>query len=179
MKFYLVDKIESVELGRRIVTVKALSMAEEYLADHFPAFPVLPGVMMLEALTQSAAWLVRLEQNWANSVIVLSAAKNVRYAHFVQPGDLMRCDLEAMEIGPSGAKFKGTATVGEHTTVTARLELSCFNIKDKAPYLTGADESILATLRKRWELIGGPAAVRNAGSGIRDSGSGFSRRVDE
>ena len=162
MKFYLVDKVESIELGKRIVTVKALSMAEEYLADHFPAFPVLPGVLMLEALTQSAAWLVRLQQNWANSVIVLTAAKNVRYAHFVQPGDLMRCDLEATEIGPSSAKFKGTATVGEHTTVTAKLELSCFNIRDKAPYLTTADEAILSTLRKRWELIGGPAALATA-----------------
>ena len=162
MKFTLVDKVESVELGRRIVTVKALSMAEEYLADHFPAFPVLPGVLMLEALTQSAAWLVRLEQNWSNSVIVLSAARNVRYAHFVQPGDLMRCDLEAVEIGPASAKFKAKASVGDHTTVSARLELSCFNLKDKAPYLTDADASILATLRKRWELIGGPAALATA-----------------
>ena len=163
MKFCLVDKVESIELGRRIVTVKALSMAEEYLADHFPAFPVLPGVLMLEALTQSAAWLVRLQQDWANSVIVLSAAKNVRYAHFVQPGDVMRCDLEAVEIGPANAKFKGTATVGDHTTVTAKLELSCFNLRDNMPYLTTADESILATLRKRWELIGGPAAVAKIG----------------
>ena len=56
MKFCLVDRIESIEPGKRIVCIKALSLAEEYLADHFPAFPVLPGVLMLEALTQSAAW---------------------------------------------------------------------------------------------------------------------------
>ncbi|HOF18642.1 MAG TPA: beta-hydroxyacyl-ACP dehydratase, partial [Phycisphaerae bacterium] len=64
MKFHLVDKIESIEPGKRIVTTKALSLAEEYLADHFPAFPVLPGVMMLEALTQSAAWLTRVRQDF-------------------------------------------------------------------------------------------------------------------
>ncbi|MAF57059.1 MAG: hypothetical protein CMK03_03890 [Ponticaulis sp.] len=67
MKFHLVDRIESLEPGRRIVTIKALSLAEEYLADHFPAFPVLPGVMMIEALVQSAAWLVRVEQDFARS----------------------------------------------------------------------------------------------------------------
>ncbi len=58
MKFLLVDRIESIQPGQRIVTTKALTLAEEYLADHFPAFPVMPGVLMLEALVQSAAWLV-------------------------------------------------------------------------------------------------------------------------
>jgi len=162
MRFYLVDKIESIVPGKRIVTVKALSLAEEYLQDHFPAFPVLPGVMMLEALTQSAAWLVRIAQNWSNSVIVLSAARNVRYAHFVQPGDLMRCELEAIEIGPTLSKFKATASVGEHTTVTAKLELSSFNLVGRGSYLASADEAILAQLRKRFELVGGPAALASA-----------------
>ena len=74
MKFHLVDKITSLEPGKSIETIKALSLAEEYLADHFPTFPVLPGVLMLEALTQSAAWLVRLQQDWANSIILLKTA---------------------------------------------------------------------------------------------------------
>jgi 3-hydroxyacyl-[acyl-carrier-protein] dehydratase len=162
MKFILVDKIESIVPGKRIVTVKALSLAEEYLADHFPAFPVLPGVLMLEALTQSAAWLVRLKQNYAKSVIVLAAARNVRYANFVQPGNMLRCELEAVEIGENLAKFKGTGMVGDKTTVTARLELSCFNLADRAGYLAGADQVIVEQLKKRFELVGGPAALAAA-----------------
>ena len=47
MKFQLVDRIESIIPGKSIVTIKTLSLAEEYLADHFPSFPVLPGVLML------------------------------------------------------------------------------------------------------------------------------------
>ena len=70
MKFHLVDRIESLVPGKRIVTTKALSLAEEYLADHFPAFPVLPGVMMIEAMVQSAAWLVRVAQDFSRSEIV-------------------------------------------------------------------------------------------------------------
>src|SRR5690349_1993879 len=59
MRFTLIDRIVELEPGARIKAIKALSMAEEYLGDHFPKFPVLPGVLMLEALTQAGAWLVR------------------------------------------------------------------------------------------------------------------------
>ena len=59
MKFSLVDALVSLESGKSITMIKQVSLAEEYLADHFPDFPVLPGVMMLEAAVQAAAWLVR------------------------------------------------------------------------------------------------------------------------
>ena len=61
MKFNLIDKIESIS-DDRIVASKQVSLAEEYLADHFPTFPVLPGVLMLEALTQAAGWLLRFSR---------------------------------------------------------------------------------------------------------------------
>ena len=50
MRFCLVDRIEHLEVGARISAIKALSLAEEYLGDHFPGFPVMPGVLMLEAI---------------------------------------------------------------------------------------------------------------------------------
>ncbi|MGW8257129.1 MAG: 3-hydroxyacyl-ACP dehydratase FabZ family protein, partial [Thermoguttaceae bacterium] len=67
MRFSLIDRIVDVELGVRISAVKTLSMAEEYLADHFPHFPVMPGVLMLEAMTQASAWLVRYSEDFAHS----------------------------------------------------------------------------------------------------------------
>jgi 3-hydroxyacyl-[acyl-carrier-protein] dehydratase len=169
MKFILVDRIESIEPGSKIVAVKALSLAEEYLADHFPAFPVLPGVMMLEALTQSAAWLVRLKQNYAKSVIILSAARNVRYANFVSPGRMLRCELEAVEIGDSSAKFKGVGLVDGKSALNARLELRCFNLAETNPSLADADAAIVAQLKQRFVIVGGPAAM-NSGQGSVNSG---------
>ncbi|RPI63751.1 MAG: beta-hydroxyacyl-ACP dehydratase [Planctomycetaceae bacterium] len=163
MKFHLVDKIISLEPGKRIETIKALSLAEEYLADHFPAFPVLPGVMMLEALVQSAAWLVRVQQNFSKSIIVLGAARNVRYANFVAPGNIMTCKLEAMEITDSFAKFKGEAFVEGNTTVTGRLELRCFNLADKTPHLAEADKAVIEQLKSRWKLVHGPEALAAVG----------------
>ena len=76
MKFNLIDKIEYLD-DQRIVAVKHVSLAEEYLADHFPTFPVLPGVMMLEALTQAAAWVMHRRSNFAKSFAVLKEAKQM------------------------------------------------------------------------------------------------------
>ena len=78
MKFHLVDRIEALDPPERIVTMKCLSAAEEYLADHFPTFPVMPGVLMLESCVQAAAWLVRLATDWTASIVVLHRARNVR-----------------------------------------------------------------------------------------------------
>ncbi|MBI5725861.1 MAG: beta-hydroxyacyl-ACP dehydratase [Planctomycetes bacterium] len=163
MKFHLVDKIISLEPGKRIVTIKALSLAEEYLADHFPIFPVLPGVLMLEAMTQSAAWLVRVQQDFAKSLIVLAAARNVKYTYFVQPGNIMRTEVEAMEIGPEIAKFKGAAYIGDRQTVSGRLELRCRNLGDANPRLRQSDQDITKQLRDRFRLVGGPEALAAAG----------------
>ncbi len=58
MKFILIDRVVSFEAGSTLTAVKSVSLAEEYLADHFPIFPVLPGVLLLEGLVESASWLV-------------------------------------------------------------------------------------------------------------------------
>jgi 3-hydroxyacyl-[acyl-carrier-protein] dehydratase len=159
MKFHLVDRIRSIEPGRRIVTEKALSLAEEYLADHFPAFPVLPGVLMIEAMVQSAAWLVRVAQEFAHSVVILRAVRNVKYASFVRPGNILRCELTAMEIGETSARFKGAGFVGDRLAVSGRLELGCFNLADDRRGSPQTDAAIIAQLRAQFELIGGPAAL--------------------
>jgi 3-hydroxyacyl-[acyl-carrier-protein] dehydratase len=162
MRFVLVDRIESIEPSKRIVTVKALSLAEEYLGDHFPTFPIMPGVLMVEALVQSAAWLLRVHQDFSRSLIVLSAARNVRPANFVKPGDVLRCELEALSLEGEAAKFKAAGFVGVLPMLSGRLELRSFNLADQDPRLAGADAAIIAQMRQRFELIGGPEALERA-----------------
>jgi len=166
MKFYLVDRIEYIDPGKRIAGVKSLSLAEEYLADHFPAFPVLPGVLMVEALVQTAAWLLRVEQDWSNSLIELASARNVRYGNFVAPGNSLRTETELVKIDGDRATFKGVGTVGDgRQAVTGRLELRCFNVADVCPAAAAADERIIAQLRRQFALIGGPEALAAARAG--------------
>ena len=164
MKFYLVDRIELIERPKRIVASKSLSLAEEYLADHFPAFPVMPGVLMLESLVQTAAWLLRIEQDWSSSLIELLRAKNVRYGNFVAPGDTLRTELELTGIEGDVATFKGVGTVrGGEKAVQGRLELRCSNVADVCPAAVGADEKIIEQLKRQFKLIGGPEALAAAG----------------
>src|SRR3972149_10441021 len=86
MRFSLIDRIDELEPAERIAAVKTLSMAEEYVADHFPGFPVMPGVLMLEAMAEAGAWLVRAQEDFAHSMVVLRKASNVKYGQFVEPG---------------------------------------------------------------------------------------------
>ena len=164
MKFCLVDRIECIEPGKRIVTIKALSLAEEYLADHFPIFPVMPGVLMVEAMVQSAAWLVRVEQDFSKSLILLSSARNVRYGNFVAPGMVLRTEVELLSLAGEQAKVKGVGSTGEgNQTVQGRLELRCCNVADIAPAAADADAQIVAALKEKFRLIGGPEALAAAG----------------
>src|SRR5438045_4046552 len=76
MRFVLVDRITELHPGQSLVAVKNLSLAEEYLADHFPGFPVMPGVLMLEAMTQAGAWLIGAREDFAHSAVLLKEARN-------------------------------------------------------------------------------------------------------
>ena len=62
MRFILIDKVLSFHIGQELTAIKSVSLAEEYLGDHFPIFPVLPGVLLLEGMIESASWLVRLTE---------------------------------------------------------------------------------------------------------------------
>jgi 3-hydroxyacyl-[acyl-carrier-protein] dehydratase len=152
VKFNLIDKIESLE-GGRIVATKHVSLAEEYLADHFPTFPVLPGVMMLEALTQAAGWLLHHQHDFACSMAVLKEARNVKYGRFVAPGDFLRVEVELFKPTHGGAVFKASGSVGDAQALAARIELAYFNLADKQPELAGIDQRLRDHNRRRWALI--------------------------
>ena len=162
MKFILVDRIISIEPGARIVTSKSLTLAEEYLADHFPTFPVMPGVLMLEAMVQSAAWLVRVTQDFGQSMVVLEEAKNINYKSFIVPGRTLEVTVEALRIEDHTSEFKAFGRSDEQEMVKARLKLRHYNLADCNASMAATDEALVADNRKRFELLGGPAALKTA-----------------
>jgi 3-hydroxyacyl-[acyl-carrier-protein] dehydratase len=152
MKFHLIDKVEQIT-PQRIVAVKNVSLAEEYLADHFPTFPVLPGVLMLEALTQAAGWLMHVNSSFAKSVAVLKEARNLRYGNFVAPGNSLRLEVELLKTTDTGATFKAAGTVDGEQALTGRLEIAYFNFADKEPGMGKYDELLTAHNKRRWNVL--------------------------
>src|SRR5262245_10430565 len=139
MRFNLVDRIVEVEPGRLLRAVKNLTLGEDYLADHFPTFPVMPGVLMLQTLVEAGAWLLRLTSEYRHSVVVLREARNVRYGTFMEPGRQMLITVElGAQDGPL-ATLKGQGEVDGATTVSARLTLGQYNLRDRDPALQAVD----------------------------------------
>ena len=152
VKFNLLDKIEQLT-DERIVAVKYVSLAEEYLADHFPTFPVLPGVMMLEAVVQAAGWLLHHRTNFAKSMAVLKEARNVKYGQFVAPGNFLRVEVDLIKPTDAGASFKAVGSVNSEQAVQMRVELAYFNLSEKNAELAGTDARLVEHHRRRWELL--------------------------
>jgi 3-hydroxyacyl-[acyl-carrier-protein] dehydratase len=136
MHFSLVDAVlERSET--RIVTIKQVSSAEEYLQDHFPCFPVLPGVLMIESIVQAARLL--LQDRAGDRRLVLGSVRALKYGRFVRPGEVLRVEVnlhreledgafdvkaEGLVVSPAGATPPGEAGGGPGgTAVAGRLVL--------------------------------------------------------
>ncbi|MEX2217466.1 MAG: hypothetical protein WD749_01795 [Phycisphaerales bacterium] len=113
MHFDLAGRIEQLS-PERIVTLKHVSAAEEYLQDHFPTFPVLPGVLMLEAMVQAARRLAEAHpaHDPAGPPLVLGRVRALKYGRFVKPGSTLRVEVSLVRPPEGGLwDFKGEGRV--------------------------------------------------------------------
>ena len=153
MRFVLIDRITEIDSGKSLVAVKNLSLAEEYLADHFPGFPVMPGVLMLEALTQAGAWLLREMEDFEHSVVVLKVAKTIKYGSFVEPGRQLTIKVELLSQDGRDAQFKGVGTVDGQSMVQGKFTLTRYNLREKSPSLYSTDATLVAHLRELYSNL--------------------------
>jgi len=148
MRYSLIDRITELAPGEQIRAVKNVSLTEEYLQDHFPKFPVLPGVFMLEALTQASAWLVRVTDDFAHSMVTLKEARNVKYANFLSPGETLSVHAEILKHEARETKLKVEGTVAGQVKVTGRLVLQHYNLADENPARHEIDLYVKHQMRK-------------------------------
>ena len=153
MRFILIDKLVSLTAGKEIRTIKNVSLSEEYLADHFPAFPVLPGVLLLEGLVESASWLVRSTENFAHSLVLLAEAKNIKYKSFLAPGGQIEYTIKAKTIEENISSFTGSGVSNGQTIVEASFGLRHFNLADSDNTMAQVDGLIIENLKQRWKLL--------------------------
>ena len=153
MKFCLVDRITELNPGASICACKNVSLAEEYLQDHFPGFSILPGVLMVEAMVQTCAWLSRVTDDFRFSTILLRQARAVKFNNFVKPGQTLVIAASMKQNDDSSASFQAAGTVEGTSAVSARIILSKQNLVAERPDLAAADQRILTAMREIFEQI--------------------------
>ncbi len=153
MKFVLIDKVLSLDSGVEMRAVKSVSLAEEYLGDHFPTFPVLPGVLLLEGMIETASWVVRESQGFANSMVLLEMARNVKYKSFAAPGMTIEYHAKAKSLEENVSSFVATGVCGDEAIVEAKIGLRHFNLADEDPGMAMVDGTIIENMKQRWKLL--------------------------
>ena len=122
MKFDLIDKVIARD-AQTLSAVKNVSAAEEYLGDHFPRFPILPGVMMLEALVQAGRHFAAGADDPPPRPLVVAEVRNVRYSGMVRPGETLSLEVKLRKRDGHRYDFQGTGSVEGRAAVTGRFAL--------------------------------------------------------
>ena len=153
MRFSQLDRIIALEKGLSITAVKCLTLSEDYLQDHFPRFPVMPGVMMLESMFQTSMWLVRSSHNFQYSSVVLRETKSLKFQGFVQPGDSLKVDAEIKKVDGSLTSLKVVGTVNGTTATSGRLVLDVFNLADRGDVDPAIDDYMKYKFRMNFKWL--------------------------
>ncbi|GAB4392999.1 MAG: 3-hydroxyacyl-ACP dehydratase FabZ [Gammaproteobacteria bacterium] len=124
--FLLIDRVLEVEIGKRLVAIKNVSANEPFFAGHFPGKPVMPGVLILEALAQASAVLAcitrgtRLNDN-PNALYLFAGVDKTRFRRIVEPGDQLRLEVELLREKRDIWKLQATALVDGEVACSAEL----------------------------------------------------------
>jgi 3-hydroxyacyl-[acyl-carrier-protein] dehydratase len=124
--FLLVDRVLEIEPGKRIKALKNVTINEPFFTGHFPHRPVMPGVLMLEAMAQTAALLSFAAEGSGpdtKSVIYFAGIDGARFKRPVEPGDQLVMDVSLERSRAGIYKFKGVARVGDD--IACEAELMC------------------------------------------------------
>jgi 3-hydroxyacyl-[acyl-carrier-protein] dehydratase len=130
--FLLIDRAEDYRPNESIVGIKCVTVNEPFFQGHFPGFPVMPGVLLVEAIAQTGAVLMSktLEVDVAGKTILFMSVDNCRFRHPVRPGDVVKMPVEVVRHRGDVFKFKGRAMVGDK--VAAECEFAAMVVETPA-----------------------------------------------
>jgi len=119
--FLLIDRVLEVEEGKRVVAIKNVTMNEHFFVGHFPTEPVMPGVLIIEALAQAGAIAILSMPEYAGKIAYFGAIDNAKFRKKVVPGDVLRLEMELTKLKKNAGIGKGAAFVGETKVAEGEL----------------------------------------------------------
>ena len=120
MRWFWIARYEEFRRCRDATAIKAVTLAEEHLHDHFPGLPVMPNSLVLEGLAQTAGLLVIDAIDYARQVVLAKVTKS-EFFFDAMPGDVLRYHVEILELNESGSMVKATSMVGDRLQAEAEL----------------------------------------------------------
>jgi len=122
--FLLVDKIIELEPGKKAVGIKNVTVNEPFFQGHFPEFPIMPGVLIVEALAQTAGIAVAVLEENKGKLGVFAGIDGLKFKYQVQPGDVLRLEAEILLTKLGVTKAKVRATVGDKVAAEGEIKLA-------------------------------------------------------
>ena len=119
--FLLVDRILECDEKQRIVGIKNLTFNEPFFQGHFPGHPVMPGVLQLEAMAQTAGVLANRMFNSEGAIAYFISVDNARFRKVLKPGDQLRIEINLLRTRLGMCKFKGTVSVDDELACEAEM----------------------------------------------------------
>lgn len=119
--FLLVDRIVELEKGKRAIGIKNVTINEPFFQGHFPDYPIMPGVLIIEALAQVGAVAILSMPEFAGKIALFAGIDKVRFRRQVMPGDQLRLEVEILKVRGKVGKGFGKALVGEEIAAEGEL----------------------------------------------------------
>ena len=153
MRFRQLDRILELEPGVQITAERTLSGHDSLFRDHFPQFPVLPGVLTLEAMFQACEWLVRKTDDFSRSVVLLKEVRGLKFAGFVQPGNRFTVTAHIRKLDDQLATCSARVTVDDQLVASSRLVLERFDLADRYPSRATLDRYLSIEKLKQFRTL--------------------------
>jgi len=122
--FLLIDKVVDIEIGKSLTAIKNVTFNEPHFTGHFPSQPIMPGVLIIEALAQATGILAfksEVGRPQEGQIYMLVGVDNARFKRMVEPGDQLKLEVEVITVKRGIWKFKGTAYVEDNVVTSAEL----------------------------------------------------------
>lgn len=149
MRWRMIDRIEEILPGEKAVAWKGVTLAEDYFEDHFPNFPVVPGVLVVEALAQISGKLIEVSV-WEERDLwpfpVLSIVRNAKFRRFIRPGESIRLEATVVDVREESAVTRCRALVDGKPTTEAELLF----VFDPEGIADAMEQDELIRIERRW-----------------------------